>query len=202
MGDVGTGRMGSVGTRALHVGVDLDEVCYPFIETVRQLVVEDRGAADLELAQPTGWGIPLREWGFDGASFEAFFVQVIRDGRLFRHGDPIEGAVEGLAALADAGHDIHLVTARRWAPVQAEIEAATREWLDRHGLAHTTLTFDEDKTVVPTDVFLDDAVHNYEALEAAGGFPVLYHQHYNADHGGRRVHSWPEFVDLVEDLAA
>lgn len=185
----------------LSVGVDLDEVCYPFVETVRQHLIDQRGLDPDDLEQPTGWGLPLRQWGFTEATFEAFFVDSIRSGHLFRVGDPIEGAVEGLAALMDAGHEVHLVTARRWEVVQAEIEAATTEWLDEHGLVHSSLVFDEDKTVIPTDVFLDDAVHNYTAIERAGGNPVLFHQPYNADFDGRRVRSWPEFTDLVADLA-
>ena len=185
----------------LDLGIDLDEVCYPFVAAVRDWLLQ-RGHDPRALeAPPERWGVPVRAWGLTEESFVEHFCDAVRAGYLFRDGDPYPGAADGLRALQRDGHRIHLVTAREWAPVDVEIQEATRAWLAAHDLPYDTLTFSADKTVVPTDVFLDDAAHNYDALEAAGRHPVLYDQPYNRDHPGRRVRSWGSFVAYVRRFA-
>lgn len=188
--------------RRLVVGVDLDEVCYPFIDAFRQWLVRHRGVDVRQLPMPTGWGVPARDWGFhhEDALLEEFCAAV-RAGWLFRAGDPLPGAKDALVSLRRDGHRIVFATARSYVAVQDEIEAATRDWLDRHGLGHHQLVFAQDKTIVDADIFLDDAVHNYEAIEAAGGRPYLFTQPYNIDHPGRRVDDWPAFLTVVRTLA-
>lgn len=185
----------------LDLGIDLDEVCYPFVTAVRDWLLRaghDPGALS---AAPETWGVPVSAWGLTEEAFIEHFCTAVRAGYLFRDGDPYPGAVAGVRELREDGHRIHLVTARRWAAVDAEIVAATEAWLADHDLPYDTLTFSEDKASVPTDVFLDDAVHNYDALERAGRHPVLYDQPYNRDHPGRRVRSWEEFVRYVRRVA-
>lgn len=195
--------MASVPTsRRLVVGVDLDEVCYPFIGAFRAWLVDARGHRAEDLPARTRFGVPSREWGFDEEAFLAEFRAAIEAGHLFTAGDPLPGAKEGLCALRTAGHEIVLITARAYEPVRQAIEAATVAWLGEHGLPYDRLVFDHDKTCVRTDVFLDDAVHNYDALEEAGLRPVLYTQPYNVDHPGVRVDGWPAFVEVVAGLAA
>lgn len=193
--------MPAPGNRSLVVGVDLDEVCYPFVDAFRHWLVHERGLPAADLPPPTRYGVPSREWGLDEEAFLAEFCAAIEAGHLFAVGDPLPGAKEGLDALRAAGHEIVLITARGYPPLREAIELATVEWLERHGLPHDRLIFDHDKTCVRTDVFLDDAVHNYDALAEAGLRPVLYTQPYNVDHPGERVDDWAGFLAIVEELA-
>ena len=91
-------------------------------------------------------------------------------------------------------HSIHIVTHR-----PAEAHATTRRWLREHNILHDSLTFSEDKTVVKTDVFIDDRPENVEALLAKGVQAVLYDRPWNQHADGLpRVNTLVQFRDFVK----
>ena len=81
----------------------------------------------------------------------------------------------------------------------AKILTNTREWLAKHDVPFDALFFDRDKTSVRTDVFIEDNLENYAALEGAGTFATLVAQPWNVDDPRdlNRVSSVTEFVDMI-----
>ena len=154
-----------------------------------------------ELIDPTCWDFYATDWGMTLAEFLDHCAVGINDGTIFGTGDPLPGAVEGLQALAAAGHRLHIVTDRGAPGDPAIALASTQTWLATRNVPYTSLRISKDKTVVDVDVFIDDRVENINALRSAGTHAVTFHAPYNATLPGPRVHSWAEFVTLVDQLS-
>jgi hypothetical protein len=113
-------------------------------------------------------------------------------GTLFGSAPPIKGSRDAMNLLYDAGHRITIITARDNATIPGRDHEVTEGWLRRWGFRYDTLRIDVDKTVIPTDVFIEDRVRNYDALEAAGSRPFLITYPYNDEPDARRrvVDAW------------
>lgn len=184
---------------SLKIGIDLDEVVYPFVDVFRRWLVEERGIRAAEdCPRPTHWGF-FKDWGLTTDTFMEEFVAGIQAGCIFHEGDPIPGSIEGLHELAERGHELIFITARHIPGAESQARRATLKWLASHDVALSGLCISEDKGALQTDIFLDDAEHNYDSLEADGEtMPVLLTRKWNEDHPGRRVHRWEQFCGFVE----
>lgn len=194
--------------RPLQIGLDLDGVCYDFVASVRRyLVTQGHDARKLADAQRweffTDWGLSIDE-----------FLDACHDGVdadiVFATGDPFPGTAEAVSRILSAGHEVHIVTDRSFG---RQLNAAgvpgdrsrehTVTWLAGAGIDYTSLTISADKTVVPTDLFIEDRDKNYYALDAAGVDVWLidrpWNQHVNTN---RRVATLHDFADVVLARAA
>lgn len=187
--------------RTLNVGVDLDGCVYPFVEVLRSWVHLDTDRPLASLPPPTSWHFFDEQWGYHPDEFPIHVARGVEAGVIFRSGLPIPGSVRVLRQIAEAGHRIHIVTARAAPGAEDVVTTSTRWWFKTHGVPHTSLTISADKTTVATDVFIEDSPANYAALEDAGAHPWFYDQPWNAGVPGRRVHSWAQFRVVVEALA-
>jgi hypothetical protein len=151
----------------MRVGIDLDGVCYDFSASVREYLCNYAATHQVDVCQPpTRWEF-YEDWGLDLDGFLATCHDGVDAGIVFAHGEPYPNTAEAFHRIKGAGHTIHVVTDRSFGSNGAS-EAATRTWLDVHGLPFDSLTFSADKTVVRLDTMVDDKIANYDALEAAG----------------------------------
>jgi hypothetical protein len=187
--------------RQLDIGVDLDGVCYDFVGALRTWINGATGRALDTMAPAQSWDFWRDQWDLSLDEFLGFYADAVHAGFMFIQGDSYPGAIAGFRRLAEAGHRLHVVTARapRGAVEQAEIN--TRIYLEANQMPYTSLTFSDRKGDVPTDIFFEDAVHNYVALEEAGFHPWLYTQGWNESFPARRVSGWPQFEEVVAQLA-
>lgn len=189
-------------TRTLDVGYDLDGVSYRFVESLRSYIHETTGRPLDTMPDAQCWTFYKDQWGMSSAEFLSYFAAGVNAGQIFRHAAPYDGSVEAMRRLADAGHRIHIVTARQIPGAERMAEENTRAWLAKYDVPHHTLTFADDKQTVHTDLFIEDRDVNYDALESAGYHPWLITRPWNAHHPGRRVGTHDEFVEVVERVAA
>jgi 5'(3')-deoxyribonucleotidase len=188
--------------RGLDLGIDLDGVLYPFVEDLTPYAARHLRVRPQDLPPVTRWNF-FEDWGLDFKSFQAIQTEAFGSG-LFDRLDPDPEGVAVLSELAAEGHAVHYVTARHVEGVSpAEMAVRTREWIGRHGLPAHSLTMTTEKASVPTDVFLDDAPHNVEALLKAGhSAPMLLHRAWNAEAIHLpRVLSWRSFASRVRAMA-
>lgn len=175
----------------MRVGWDLDGVVYPFVASFRA-VVERRTRVRHALPEPSKWEF-WEDWGMEPEEWREHFDAGVEDGSLFTWGAPLDhGTINKMYDL----HSIHIVTSR---PVEAR--PATLAWLRQHGIRYDSLTFTDDKTSVPTDVFVDDHPSTVEKLVANGTWAVLYDQPWNRgpeSKGLHRVYSIREYRDFVK----
>jgi 5'(3')-deoxyribonucleotidase len=137
------------------------------------------------------------EWGL---TFEQFWYHASRgvdEGFIFKTGEPIEEAKESLKKLVDDGHSIHLVTDRSFG---RDSIPNTTWWLEKNEIPYDSLTVGADKTVINTDIFLDDRDKNYtDALQAGNTTPVLFNRPWNSHvPNALRVGGWEGFLHLVD----
>lgn len=177
----------------LAIGVDVDDVLFPWF---------DKAHAACERAGVTNGRIPS-QWlcYLDYGIPEEAWLEVMRgatiDGSLYT-GDPMPGAVDAVRALKDAGHHIHIVTARGFFQHGDLIRRHTIEWLADHEIPHDSLTFTKDKTLVRTDVFVDDSWRNVQQLVAAGVHTWMVDAAHNqGDVYEHRVPDVAEFARII-----
>lgn len=198
-----TGPGAAPGTaKRLRIGVDFDGVLFDHIPYLLR-GFRDAHGIDLEAEG-------LRHWDF-------FQYRAVREGNLTWncvrnvlraietdptvHRAPLRDprAVPVLRALAEAGHEIHVVTAR-----DPESRTVTADFLRRWSVPHRELRMG---VAVKTgyDVLIDDAPHNVLTAAADGTLALLMDQPYNQDVPTRtnplRVHDWSEVAQRLTVLA-
>lgn len=199
---------------SLDIGMDVDNVIYPFATVITRWAERRKGLPPGTLDdRALTWTWYRDQWGIDGQEFAEHFTSGVHAGVIFTEGDPAEGSVSALRRLHNLGHRIHYVT-NRAVPGVSEDHAwqATHRWLHDHGFPVDTLTVSADKAVVRTDVFLDDSPDNVQALlEAGHPHPLLWDRPHNQYRGHRaadlprllnpvRVHDWHAFERVVDAI--
>lgn len=183
-----------------RIGVDLDGVCYDFVESLRHYLVTKEGFDPYDLGESTTWEFFRENWGMSLEDFLMYFADGVNAGVVFLHGEAEIGARDNIEKLRDDGHEIHIITHRS---VGTKSVQNTGEWLQREGIEHDTLTFARDKTVIYTDIFLEDNVDNFLELEKNGSRPFIFdrpwNQHLETDW---RVKSWDDFYSNVTSMAS
>lgn len=183
----------------MKIGLDLDGVIYNFTKVYNAKLIE-LGHHDVILEEePDTWDYFI-QYGYTMDEFRAHMDELVDSKRLFWTGDLYEESIpENIRQLRKAGHTIHIVTNRFSGKILCP-EQGTRHFLDSKGIEYDSLTFSPDKTVIKTDVFLEDNLKNFEALWSADIICYLINRPYNQtgkdEDEGFRVDSFQEFSTL------
>jgi 5'(3')-deoxyribonucleotidase len=181
----------------MRIGCDIDGPLYPWIDDYRSWLVWEHDRNPHELPAPTIWHV-YQEWGYTEQEFLDQCRKAVEARQMFLASEPRQDAMDALGRLSDAGHSIHLVTARDFGTPMSETN--TIEWLEKWQVPHDTLTFSYDKTVIPTDCFIDDKVENVDALLAVGTDAWLLYDGVAAQlEHPRLIFTWDEFEERVDD---
>ena len=148
----------------MRIGIDLDNVVYPFVEVLGDYISLKTGCERSEMPPAKQWEFFL-DWGLTAQLFLEFYAAAVDDGYMFTAGAPIVDSQRVLRYLENDGHTIHLVTDRH---VGFRAKANTEKWLAMWEIPHDSLTFSADKTIVRCDVFLDDKPSHVDDLRAVG----------------------------------
>ena len=187
------------------VGIDADGVLYDFVGSFRHYVTS-QGIRSEEQCTYVGGMDFFHQW-FDadgmGISTEDF-LEICHagtdDGIIFYHGEPFNDARESLQRLRDEGHKIHIITDRFFGTDNYS-HHLTERWLDDHKVPYDSLTFSSDKTIITTDIMIEDKIENYDQLEQDGCYSILLDRPWNQeDDDRRRVSTLFEFSELVSWL--
>lgn len=160
-----------------RIGIDLDGVCYPFVDVLRQwmtdrpdsvIINRAEGALDPEkFTEPTRWEF-YKDWGMTTPEFLRICSDATDSGYMFTVGDPMPGVYDALRMLANAGHTLHAITDRTFGS-PGVAAGSTIAWTARHGLPFSTFTFGADKAVAAgVDLMVDDKPENIHAMREAG----------------------------------
>lgn len=176
----------------MKVGLDLDEVLYPFCDQLETYCKWKEIEYEFDL---TKYDFYAPKW--DREHFTAVCKQATEESYLYFEGI-YPDTRECMWELKNAGHSLHLVTNRFLAGGELD-KLATLQWLDNYELPYDSLTITKDKTIVPVDIFLDDYIHNYDALRMNNTDAWLMNRPHNQiDDARNRVNTLSDFVNLVE----
>ena len=185
----------------MRVGFDLDGVLYDFGNSVRRYldsIGRPYGFKD-EAPEPHNWNF-FEYWGMDYAEFKQICNDGVDAGYVF-HGPARPHAAESVNRVADMGHEIIIITDRFFGSDPLNSHRATENWLSEHGIGFHELWFTPNKCHVPTDLFVEDKLENYDAVVAAGTKGFLINRPWNVVPGGdarNRINDVSEYADAIE----
>jgi hypothetical protein len=179
------------------IGWDSDGVFYRFTKAYHSWMNLRHGMSlNLEEeAQTWDW---FEGFGQSVEEFKKAMDESVDAGHLFWTGELYEPQIaKNLHDLKAAGHENHLVT-HRFSGVSKCAKQATEHFYAAQGIEFDSINYSKDKSIIKTDVFLEDNLVNYDVLEAAGITSYLINRPYNLlDDDRRRVNSVQEFTDLI-----
>lgn len=174
----------------LTVGIDIDDVLFPWYDLAHSASVE---AGITNGKQATSWA-PFNDYGCADQQWFDVLSDALHAGMY--EADPIPGAVDAVREIADLGHSIHLVTARGLLAHGLEIKAATVAWVQAHDIPHDGLHFVNQKSLVRTDLSIDDHWRHIDDLRDHGTDTWLVDRPYN------RYRHHENRVSHIKDFAA
>lgn len=187
----------------MRVGFDLDGVGFNFGDSCHRYL-EATGRGHLWKSGPTpdpfwDW---YKDWGWTTEQFLEFCHAGADAGYIFS-GPVREGFVETVDRVVEMGHEVIIITDRSFGRTPSVSERLTVDWLHDHNIWYDELVFSPDKTVVPTDLFVEDKLTNYDALVAAGTKAYLLNRPWNVVDGGdarNRINHIEEYGDAVAEV--
>lgn len=187
----------------MRVGFDLDGVLYDFGNSVRRYLDSIGRVYGFKdgAEEPHHWDF-YEYWGMDRHEFKQICDDGADAGYVFCGGTR-PSAVESVRRVRDLGHEVIIITDRQFGSTPSVSHEHTRNWLAEHGIEHDELHFSADKTIVPTDLFVEDKLENYDALIAAGTPCFLINRAWNQVEGGdarSRINDISEYADAIEHM--
>jgi hypothetical protein len=186
----------------MRIGLDLDGVCYDFFKAYKGFLLNvGRITQEQHDAPHNGEWNFHNAWGIDSAEFMQLFEDGVNKQIIFLDGEAYPDTRENVQRILDLGHDIHVITDRT-VGLPGVSFGLTGRWIEwQLPKPIKSITFTRDKTVVPTDMMIDDKPSNVRELLAAGCDAYLLNQPWNqeaTDLSRHRVGSLTEFVNRVE----
>ena len=190
-----------------HIGVDMDEVLYPFSDVIFKYYHEKVGST----RHFDGAGVGYRfhhAWGITEdrviERVEEFFAT-----DAHHLAEPLDGSVEAVRELAARGITMTIITARQHMSLER-----TSEWIEKHfsGLFKDIITCNHYSTdgsepipkadalhSVNGDLLVDDSVgHVHSAIEAGKDGVVFGDYSWNFHSNGfHRVNNWNELKKYI-----
>ncbi len=146
---------------------------------------------------------PEEAYNIDRPQLYDFIAE--RELRLIKAAGPVQGSVEAIHKLKERCR-ITIISART-----TEFYPNTVDWLRKHGIKHDQLILlgehDKRKTCLEecVQLFIEDSLKNAEQVSSCGIPIYLFNATYNQGEIPdlvRRVDSWPQIVDLLEEKLA
>lgn len=186
----------------MRVGFDLDGVCYDFAESFREYLKSaglDKNYQVIE-GEPDKWHF-YRDWGMTDSEFVKHCHDGADQGIIFGLGEPRENSFEAMAEIRKMGHTVHIITDRSFGSEPSVSVMNTLIWLLKRGYEYDTLDFSADKTCIHTDIFIEDKLENYDALESAGVEVYLVDRPWNQDPGDnrKRINDVWDYVEIIKN---
>ena len=189
---------------SLNIGLDLDGVLYP-IEYDFERMIQNEVDPNFTVNDMTSWEF-YKDVGLSTAEFNVMFAKYINNEEMFITQDPYPGVSDAIWRLHKMGHRLHIVTHRETPNAETSSILLTHAWLAKQRWPLKSITISEDKAIIQTDIFVDDAVHNLERLNSVSiamtgvSNAVCMNRLWNSDWKGLRIDRLSKLVDLVDNL--
>lgn len=129
------------------------------------------------------------------------YQELLRTPGFFRDLPVKDGAAKAIESLNVGGHVVYILSAG--APWNYSDKAA---WVQEHlpliDPWHIVFTASKGLLAGPDRLLIDDAIHNLEAWERAGGIAIAFDRPWNRDWKGLRITEWYQLRYLVQGRVA
>lgn len=187
------------------INIDLDGVVYDFSSAIHSEGARFLGRpveGSMDWAIWDSWGVPKGAW-------ERIFRQGVTEGRIWRYGGAVEGALEGLWELSDAEYHIRILTHRlnHGHDYRTAVES-TAAWLDENVIPYRSLAVVGDgdhKSNYKGHILLDDGPHNIDdwvrrTWDTAIVFDRPWNQEVEEGPQVARATNWTHGVKLIREV--
>ncbi len=191
------------------INIDLDNVVYDFSKAMKGYA---EFVLDRELPQSTQWAI-WEDWGIPRGAFDFLFRRGVEEGFIWRTGDVIPGAIEGLWELSDQEFHIRLLTTRLTSKFSHDLAVShTVEWLKENAIPYRSLAFiggGESKSNYEAIALLDDNVENIQDWHDKHATGILFDQPWNeametaqvvTSARPLRVYNWDDALQVIKGV--
>lgn len=177
----------------LTVGIDLDGTSGDFHASFRDVLMDHQG---IEIPASIPEVYSYVEAGYF-KDFDTFLkaLHAATHQRVYFNMAPYVGFKEEMERLYELGIELKIVTTR---PENALDD--TVSWLeDVARVPYHSISITEDKVKAPADIYFDDMPGHIDNFRKNNREGIIFHQPYNADISGDRVHSWAEIGNLLAE---
>jgi 5'-nucleotidase len=191
-------------SRPFVLGVDIDGVLADYDGAMRDHTSKFMSVPRESIPQTNEWSLVRSGWPFESEQhFLDTHRRAVTEKRMFLTMDPIDGAADALKHLSDLEVHIRIITFRLVVKGAHQTAVAdTAAFLDLHNIPYRDLCFLKDKAALAgeTDLLIDDAPHNVDAVRQASGLDaaMVFDQPYNRQVEGLRAMNWNDVVNEVE----
>jgi hypothetical protein len=183
-----------------RIGIDIDGVCYDFIDALRLYINESSGKPLEEMPEAQVWDFFEEQWGINANRYIKFVVDGVLDGKIFWQGKIYPGCLEVIRTLKQMGHEIIFITARKFHTIEAICALATISWIEQNNLPYDKIIVSNDKTGYDLDLLIDDSPNQIENHVLHGEHAVIFDQPWNQDiKYCDRVYGWNDVLKYVEN---
>lgn len=187
----------------MRVGVDNDGVLYDFGNSVRRYLhsIGREFGWKGDQSEPHHWDF-YKYWGMTRQEFTQVCHDGVDAGYIFSGGIR-PGAKEAMERITKMGAEIVIITDRSFGSSPKNSERATIDWLTQHDIWFDELIFSPNKTIVKTDIFVEDKYENAIALRNAGTECWLINRPWNTNFDyDKRIDDISDFPEKVEQFAS
>lgn len=184
--------------KPFRIGLDLDGTAVEYTGGSRSLFMKLTGLPPEEFAEPIDYSFVKSGWPFKTEDeFREAHGWAVEQG-LYANLAEIPGAAAALQEISEAGAHIHIITSRFVLPHQHRmVMSQTVENLDALGIPFRGISFENDKSTIMADLYVDDAPHNITSLRALGRDVLTFDALYNHDIPGPRATNWTEAKEYI-----
>lgn len=149
-----------------------------------------------------GWSF-FEDWGMTLADFKKVCDDGVDAGFIFNN-NVRPDAVMSVNTVKFMGHYNVMITDRQFGSTPEASHRRTFEWIADNHLMIDEVHFSADKTIVATDIFVEDKWENFEALMKVGTPCYLISRPWNAFGGPHpnRIRDVSDYPAKVQALAA
>lgn len=168
--------------------IDQDDVLAEYIKGVIE-VFNERYQKDFKTDDCVKWDLV--------SIFGEQILEIMHQPELFRHLQPVEGAIETFERLYKSGlFEMYIVTAAHPSSVEAK-----HEWLKEYMpfFPQNHVIVCSVKYMIKGDYLLDDGLHNITAFKEAGGTSIIFDRAHNRQTtiDYPRISKWEEFEEWI-----
>lgn len=188
--------------KEIVIAVDIDGVCYNFVDKLRDYVIKKTGRPITDFPDASTWWFFIEQWGMTLEEYIEWANEGLFENEIFWRGDQIENALWGVSELYKMGYYIKFITARGGGKpdITNKCEQATYYWLNNNGFPYDEVVVSYDKFAYKYDLLIDDSPSNYEACTAAGLNVLVFDQAWNRHlEDAPRAKDWIQVVEYVKE---
>ena len=193
----------------MRIGWDIDGCGHIFANGVMDYMDTIDHPYDLSYrGEVQSWNFHDR-WGCDREAFKKICDDGVDAGYVFR-GHVHEGYFEAMRVAKELGHQNIVITDRFFGTPDhngnSPSHSATFDWFAENGAMSLVdeFHFSPNKLIVPTDMFIEDKLENYDALVAGGVNAFLINRPWNQVPGGdarNRIDSMWEYGKAIKRIS-